>query len=84
MSQIFLQGCIEGGDSILTSAKQETSRDQNSEVEIHSILYKDFYLLIIFFFFLKRRRKKERVKAYKFKHLILNSEWMTILQNLTI
>ena len=51
MSQIFLQGCIEGGDSILTSAKQETSRDQNSEVEIHSILYKDFYLLKFFLFF---------------------------------
>ena len=62
MSQIFLQGCIEGGDSILTSAKQETSRDQNSEVEIHSILYKDFYLLIIFFFFFffkEEERKKD-------------------------
>ena len=47
ISQILLHGCIEGGDSILTSIEQETSRDENLAVELGSNLY----------------NRKERVKA---------------------
>ena len=47
ISQILLHGCIEGGDSILTSTEHETSRDQNLAVELESNLY----------------NKKEKVKA---------------------